>query len=178
MDGTFIIIGIIAVVVFYFFIMKKTHGSTNQSSPDREIERVENDWDRELRESQQHLSTALSSCQNDHPQAADALCWLANSDGTVSKQELRILLRFCEEQGTRIDKAAFKAIDNLNAGMSMKVRTTETEAHQAVKTLAGKPAAYRLAFYGAANKICGPQKRISEAKQRFIKAAEAIVHQP
>ena len=171
------IIGIIVVtVVAYFFVMKTRASGTNNAALNKEIEQIESEWDKELRESQQHLGAALSACQKDHSLAADALCWLAAADGTVSKQELRVLLRFCEEQGTQINKAAFKAIDNLNAGMSMKVRTTESEAHQAITALSEKPAAYRLAFYGAANKIVGSQKRLSEAKRRFIEAASAIIH--
>lgn len=169
MNGFAIIILIAVVVVIYFKFMKSAH------PPQTSEPRTESAWERELREAQQRLSAALSSCQRDHPEAADALCWLAGSDGTVSKQELRILFRFCQEQGTQIEKAAFKDIDNLNAGMSVKVRSTEAQAHQSIAALASKPAAYRLALYGAANKICGSQKRLSETKQRFLKAAEAII---
>jgi len=176
MDGAIIIIAIIAVAALYFYVVKKTTDTSRSNEAIRRaFEDTESEWEKELRAAQQRLSAALASCQKDHPQAADALCWLAGSDGTVSKQELRILFRFCAEQGTQIDKAAYKDIDNLNAGMSVKVRTTERDAHQSIKALAEKPAAYRLAFYGAANKICGSQKRLSETKQRFIKAAEAII---
>lgn len=134
----------------------------------------ENEWEKELRKSQEHLAAALKACQDNHPQATDALSWLAAADGSVSKQELRTIFRFCADQGTVIDKAAFKAIDDLNAGMTMRVRTTESDAHQAVAALSDKPAAYRLAFYGTANKLCGSQKHINEAKQRFLKAAEGL----
>lgn len=178
MDGFLILLILIGAAALYFYFSKKTSSTAlGDGAMRRSYEETESEWDKELRAAQQRLSAALASCQKDHPQATDALCWLAGSDGTVSKQELRILFRFCAEMGTHIDKAAYKDIDNLNAGMSVKVRTKESEAHQSIKALAEKPASYRLAFFGAANKICGSQKRLSETKQRFIKAAETIVHQ-
>ena len=138
---------------------------------------IEDDIRRERKAHAEALSTALASCQEEHQAAVNALTWLAAADGTVSKQELRGIFRFCEDQGTPIDKGAYKAIDSLNAGMSMQVKATEADAHRSISSLTGREAPYRLAFYGAANKLCGSQKQLSQAKQRFLKQAEAIVVQ-
>ena len=147
-----------------------TYGSPAASTDDVPDEVV----DGEIKADRETLATALDACQTAHPEVADALSWLAAQDGTVSKQELRIIFQFCEAQGTAINERAYTALARLNSGVSMKVGITEAEALQSIAALASKPVAYRLAFYGAANRLCGSQKNISQAKQRFLKQAEQV----
>lgn len=177
MNEVGVVIFIAICVGLWFLFTRRSEPSTPRAPARDMIDDIEDDIRRERREHHEALSTALALCQQLHPTAVDALSWLAAADGTVSKQELRGIFRFCEEQGTPINKAAYKAIDSLNAGMSMNVKTTEAEAHHAVASLADKPAAYRLAFYATANKICGSQKSLSPTKERFLKKAASIIEQ-
>lgn len=163
-------------LALWFLLLRRGSNPPGASPPARDmIDDIEADIKRERTTHHEALSTALAACQNGHPDAVNALSWLAAADGTVSKQELRGIFRFCEDQGTPIAKTAYTAIDSLNAGMSMKVKTSETEAHRSIAALADKTTAYRLAFYGTANKLCGSQKQINPTKQRFLKQAEAII---
>jgi len=166
-----VIFSVVILVAIWYMLTRR-----DSSPPPRSmVDGVEDDIRREQKAHHEALSAALAACQDAHHDAVNALTWLAAADGTVSKQELRGIFRFCEEHGTPIDKAAYKAIDSFNAGMSMQVKASEADAHRSITTLADKDASYRLAFYGAANKLCGSQKQISQAKQRFLKQAEAIV---
>jgi len=169
--GFLVFLGICGAI--WFFLAQRGASTPTQHG----LDEVENDLKNEIKADHEALSIALTACQQSHPEAVNALSWLAAQDGAVSKQELRSIFRFCDEQGTAINKLAYKAIDSLNAGMSMNVKTTEAEAHQSIAALANKPAAYRLAFYGAANKLCGSQKNLSAAKQRFLKQAENVTGQ-
>lgn len=158
-----------------WFLLRRAKDTRHHESSRGLIDEIEDDIRRERKEHHAALSAALSACQETHPSAVGALSWLAASDGTVSKQELRVIFRFCEEQGTPIAKAAYRAIDSLNAGMSMEVKATENDALNSISKLTDKPPAYKLAFYGATNKLCGSQKKLSQAKQRFLKSAEALM---
>jgi hypothetical protein len=175
MDGlASLILSIVILAVLWYMLTRLTR-SDLRPPPRSMVDDIEDDIKRERKVHAEALSKALSDCQNAHHDAVNALSWLAVADGTVSKQELRGIFRFCEEQGTPIDKEVYKAIDSLNAGMSMQVKSSETDAHRSIAALTSMDAAYRLAFYGAANKLCGSQKQLSQAKQRFLKQAEAIV---
>lgn len=175
--GPIIIFLVIAALWYMWRMLTRSDSSTPSRGRVDDIGDVEDDIRRERKEHHEALSTALSACQEDHREAVNALTWLAAADGTVSKQELRGIFRFCEEQGSPISKDAYKAIDSLNAGMSMQVKATEADAHLSIAALTKKDASYRLAFYGVANKLCGSQKKLNQAKQRFLKQAEAIVAQ-
>lgn len=177
-DATGFLVFLVICGAIWFLLTR--HGSTRPAArlPARDmIHDIEDDIKRERAMHHEVLSTALAACQKEHPDAVNALSWLAAQDGTVSKQELRNIFRFCAEQGTSINQLAYTAIDSLNAGMSMTVKTTEIEAHQSIESLVNKPVAYRLAFYGATNKLCGSHKNLSQAKQRFLKQAEDITGQ-
>lgn len=175
--GSVIIFLILCAVLVAFFFARGSVRRTSEAPARDMVDEIKDDIKRERREHHEALSTALAACQAAHPDAVNALSWLAAADGTVSKQELRGIFRFCEDQGTPIAKGAYKAIDSLNAGMSMNVKTTEAEAHRSIAALADKTAAYKLAFYGTANKLCGSQKSRSPTKERFLKKTASIVEQ-
>ena len=83
-----------------------TYGSPAASADDvpDEIEDNPNDATKSDRKA---LSSAIKACQKSHPEATSTLSWLAAQDGAVSKQELRIIFRFCEAQGTVINERAY-----------------------------------------------------------------------
>jgi hypothetical protein len=169
MTNFIIALAIVAGIWFYMYI------KSNNNRAETPMDETERNIQRALHQDRQILATALGACQTTHKDAVDALSWLAGADGTVSKQELRLIFRFCEAQGTAIDQAAYKAIDKLNAGLSMNIQSTEADAYRSIAALAGKSGAYKMAFYGAANKLCGSQKQQNRTKERFIKKAEEIL---
>lgn len=167
------IVALLIVIGIIVFIAGR--GKSSKPAERSIVEELEDDIRRERKEHHALLSAAMTACNDAHRDAMTALCWLAAADGSVSKQELRTIFRFCAEQGTAINKDTYQTIDSLNAGMSIKVPTSEPDAMSAVAALASQPAAYKLAFFAAANKLCGSQKKIAPAKQRFLKAAESLV---
>jgi len=172
-----IVMFLMACVALWYMLARRGQEPRGAAGTRDMVDEIKDDIRRERREHHEALSAALAACQAAHPDAVNALSWLAAADGTVSKQELRGIFRFCEDQGTPIPKGAYTAIDSLNAGMSMNVKTTEAEAHRSIAALADKTAAYRLAFYGTANKLCGSQKSRSPTKERFLKKTASIVEQ-
>lgn len=170
MSNSLIFLILLAVIIWFFI-----RSQSSKNLPGTPMDEAERNIQRALHQDRQILATALGACQTTHKDAVDALSWLAGADGTVSKQELRLIFRFCEAQGTAIDQAAYKAIDKLNAGLSMNIQSTEADAYRSIAALAGKPGAYKMAFYGAANKLCGSQKQQNRTKERFIKKAEEIL---
>lgn len=171
-NATAIIIIILVVAGGLWFLMRSR---TTRAVADNTIRDIKQDIQDERQAHHRALSSALAACQDAHPEAVNALTWLAGADGVVSKQELRLVFNFCEAQGVVLNKSAYKAIDSLNAGMSMQIKATETAAHASIDALASRPPPYKAAFFGTAHKICGSQKRLTAAKERFLKKAEALI---
>lgn len=163
---------LIALILFAWIIWRMNQKrDTEARSASPEADESTN----RLKQAEHALQAAIASCQENHPHAFKALAWLAASDGTVSKQELRLIFRFCEAQGTQINRDAHEAIDLLNTGLNMSVTGSEKDVHESLSELAGKPLAYKTSFFGAAHALCGTQKRLSQAKQRFLEKAEALI---
>lgn len=123
------------------------------------------------------LSKVISDCESGHPDAFPALAWMAASDGTVSRQELRILIGFCERQGTSIEASWKDALEHLNSGMKMSVGGGEKEATGHISALAEMPINYRAAFLGAAEALAASNRTSSAAKNRILEAARKIIEE-
>lgn len=127
---------------------------------------------------QQILTEAFTKCLNDHPDAVPALICLAASDGKVSRQELRIILRFCRKVGSVIDVAAEDAVESVGDGLRLDLKINPKDFPIALKQLKEKESDYRIAFVGAAHQMCGTSKRLSSEKRRFLDMAEQLTFIP
>lgn len=123
------------------------------------------------------LSKVISDCQSSHPDAFPALAWMAASDGTVSRQELRILIGFCERQGTSIEATWKDALEHLNSGMKMSAGGSEKGSIEHISALAKMPINYRAAFLGAAEALAASNRTSNAAKNRILEAARKIIEQ-
>lgn len=146
-----------------------------RSQPSKHTYYREQPADDPIREAHRTLNAAMDVCNSDHAAAAQALLWLAASDGTISKQEARNLFRFCEKQGSTLPSGTNDALDYLNNGMTIQTSRTEREVQNDLEEIAKRPITYRAAFLGAAHAICGGNKRISKTKQDFLDRAAKLV---
>lgn len=169
----FILIAFIAIAAYLKHLFSQSDKKPATTSIAAESESAD-----PLLEARRVLKAAMDKCQNDHEAAYQALLWLAGSDGTISKQEARNVLRFCERQATELPAGTYDALEYLNNGMQISTGRTSKEALADLATLADKPIAYRTAFIGAAHAICGGNKRISKAKQDFLDRASSLMDSP
>lgn len=165
-----IIIALGWYLVHLFKASDKTHGQAHIVH--RHIEQMADD---PIDEAHRILRAAVTQCRQDHPPAAQALMWLAATDGTISKQEARNIFRFCEQQGSTMPPGTHDAIEYLNNGVTFESSRSEQAVQSDLNELAEKPIEYRAAFLGAAHAICGGNKRISKVKQDFLDRANAMV---
>jgi len=128
-----------------------------------------------IEEAERTLQAAISNCRNDHPAAAQALMWLAATDGTISKQEARNIFRFCEQQGTALPPGTYDAIEYLNNGVTLDSSRAESAVRRDLEQLAAMPAKYKVEFFGVASAICGNNKRVSKTKQDFLDLAKGLI---
>ncbi len=128
-----------------------------------------------MKEASKALQQCLGLCQDQHPEAVNALLWIAATDGTVSKQEARNVFRFCEMQGTPVTDAVYDALEYLNSGMRFTTSRSGDDVKKDFSILREKPVAYRAAFIGAAHAICGNAKKMSKTKREFLTRAEGLV---
>jgi hypothetical protein len=171
---TVVILLVIGALALYLTILfKKSDAPPMEQNSD-----TDNSDNTHLREAQRTLTTAMGVCREQHRNAFDALLWLAASDGTISKQETRNLLRFCERHGTTLPDSTYDALEHLNSGVHISFQSSLSEALTDLAALAEKPIQYRAAFIGAAHAICGGNKRISKAKQDFLDRANTLVEEP
>lgn len=161
------------VALYLIHLFKEANSKPiGTSSP---IEHIDDD---PIREAHRILKAAMDVCNADHAAAAQALLWLAASDGTISKQEARNLFRFCEKQGSTLPAGTNEALDYLNNGMSIRTSRTDREVQSDLAEIGEKPIQYRAAFLGAAHAICGGNKRISKTKQDFLDRAAQLIEEP
>lgn len=121
------------------------------------------------------LTEAMNKCTAQHDEAVSSLIFMAASDGTVSRQELRIIIGFCERQGTVLGKAWVGACDHLNAGLKLSITGGESGARDNIAALSAKPVGYRAAFLGAAEAIVASNKTTNAAKRRLLEQARGLV---
>jgi len=166
---TFIVVGAIGGAVLYgIFQSKPTQQDGGRPPPPQPLSAP-------LKTAHERLSKILADCQADHHEAASALLWLAGSDGTVSRQELRIIIGFCERQGARVEKSWGSALDFLNSGLNISVTGGEGGAMANITDLRSKPMSYRIAFVGAVEAIIAANKTSNSAKRRLADAARMLV---
>lgn len=146
-----------------------------RSQPSKHTYYREQPDDDPIEEAHRTLQAAMDVCNTDHAAAAQALLWLAGTDGTISKQEARNLFRFCEKQGSALPNNTNDALEHLNNGMSIRTSRTEIEVEKDLAEIAVRPIQYRAAFLGAAHAICGGNKRISKVKQDFLDKVTKLV---
>lgn len=103
------------------------------------------------------INAVVGRCRVEHGGAFDALAMIANADGKVSREDLEILVWFCERQGTQVGKEWRKHLPLLNAGVSMDVLTSNS-VQQVVGQLADRPVSYLCDFYAAAAGLTRPWK--------------------
>lgn len=169
MEAFFIILLVLGGAVWAFIQIYKPKDS---APPIQQI------VDDPLAEARRLLSSALDKCSQDHSSAAPTLLWLAATDGTISKQEARIIFRFCEQQGTTLPSGLSAALEYLNSGMAITAQGSESDVIENLSEIYKKPIPYRAAFIGAAHAICGSNKRISKVKQDFLDRANRLVESP
>lgn len=169
METIVFLVLVIGGLVLYLMHSSKASDAHNPTTPPD---------DDPIMEAHRILKAAMDVCNTDHSAAAQALLWLAASDGTISKQEARNLFRFCEKQGSTLPSGTNDALDYLNNGMTIRTSRTEREVQTDLAEIAARPIPYRAAFLGAAHAICGGNKRISKTKQDFLDRVAQLVEEP
>lgn len=166
MEFIIVVIAAIAIWIYFQFSSVNTESRSNSQSG----------ISPSLQNSLEKLQRAMGKCQQEHEAATLALTWLASSDGTISRQELRIIVNFCINQGTEIPSSDLAAIDNLNSGLNMKITGGENAALENMAELKSKPMHYRAAFLGATEAICAANKTVNASKKRFLQAARELLN--
>lgn len=128
-----------------------------------------------LQQALDNLTLIMNKCQVEHELAVLILTWLAASDGTVSRVELRIIIDFCQNQGTVIDNKLISSLDRLNSGLNISVTGKESSIFENIEALKDKPLNYRENFLGAAVAICSSNKTINAAKKRVLDKIRTLV---
>jgi hypothetical protein len=117
----------------------------------------------------------MEKCQEAHKEAVLALAWMAPADGIISRQELRIIINFCINQGVHAEQSELQAIEELNKGLNMKTTGGESAALENIKSLMTRPLTYRAAFLGAAEAIAAANKTVNASKKRALNAARELI---
>jgi len=121
------------------------------------------------------VGQAMLNCQKSHPEATSALLWLANADGSISKQEVRLIFKFCEKFGVTIKEDAYKGLDIAPPKDYLGTRGDLEGACNLLRSLRDKPMPYKAALHGAAHAMAGSNKSTSKAKQSFLDTAESLL---
>jgi hypothetical protein len=164
--GLLVLIAGGAVLIYYIVRAQSSSGPKPAAAPPK---------DTPLQIALKQLTSIIDACQESHPHATPALLFIAASDGTVSRQELRIIIGFCERQGSIFSADWSAACEHLNAGININVTGGEAGARDNIADIADKPVKYRAAFLGAAEAIVACNRTTNATKQRLIEQVRSLV---
>lgn len=165
-----ILLLVVIIAAIYIYYTYTSNSLPEQPATSRGISK-------EIEIAQRRLTEIMDTCTKDHPEAVHALTWMSGSDGTVSRQELRIIIGFCERQGAPIRTGWQSVIDYLNSGLSLSTTGGETGAKENIAALSSKPITYRAAFLGAAEAILAANKTTNAAKRRLVESARKLIEE-
>jgi hypothetical protein len=117
----------------------------------------------------------IQACQKAHPEATAALLWLANADGSISKQEVRLVFKFCEKFGVTISQDAYNGLDIAPPKDYLSTQGDIESACNLVNALRDKPMPYKVALHGTAHAMAGSNKTTSKAKQTLLDTIESLL---
>lgn len=174
---TIIIMGLISLYLTNLNTSRRRQGTANApiTSDNHEATKIGEAAMATMKRTMAILEAAIAQCHDEHPHAAAALFFMAGSDGSISRNELRIILGFCERQGTAIGGEWQTAQDHVNAGIKIQTTDNPASVEQHIAALAAKPIAYRAAFLGAIEAINASSKTSSPTKRRILERAQALV---
>ena len=144
-----------AIVVIAVILWKVNSKSNNDNQPSGNSNQNNSQaLPLTLQKSLEDLKLIMDKCQAEHELAVLILTWLAASDGTVSRAELRIIIDFCKNQGTVIENSLISSLDRLNSGLNISVSGKEASVVENIEMLREKSMSYKANFLGAAVAIC------------------------
>lgn len=167
---------VVALVIVAVILWKINSKSSNESLlPADSAQSNEKFLSPALQKALDSLTLIMNKCQAEHDLAVVILTWLAASDGTVSRAELRIIIDFCQNQGTVIDNNLISSLDRLNSGLNISVFGKEASVFEKMEELKEKPLNYRANFLGAVVAISSSNKTINVGKKRVLDKIRTLV---
>lgn len=174
-----IILGIVALVVLYKMFSPLISGFKEgiSGSDEQHItsEEQKPDPNSPLQKALHAMGNAMEKCIADHENAVNALTFMAASDGKVSRQELRIIIGFCERMGTQVGKQWEDACEYLNSGLTISVKGGLSGAEENIAALKDRAINYRAAFLGAAEAIVASNRTSNISKRKLLDQARALI---
>lgn len=106
--------------------------------------------------------------------ATSILLTAAQADGKISRDDLRIIVNFCNKHGADISKDWEQPLKHLNSGITMRADGDRT-CPESFNELAGRPLLYLNALYGALCAMTLGAKRANPTADQLISRLEQVV---
>ena len=145
--------------------------STEQPATEQEAEPI---IDVNLRRSVEHLREVITECQDTCGDATAILITAAQADGKVSRDDLRVIIKFCLKQGASIRSDWPDVIGRLNAGVSLNV-TGDRECSESFEALECRPTLYLNTLYGALTALTMSAKRKNRVAEQLADRLEQMI---
>lgn len=126
------------------------------------------------RRSVEHLREVITECQDTCGDATAILITAAQADGKVSRDDLRVIIKFCLKHGANIRKDWPDIVSRLNAGVSLNV-TGDRECSESFEALECRPTIYLNTLYGALTALTMSAKRKNSVAERLADRLEHMI---
>lgn len=123
------------------------------------------------------IQRVIDTCRATGGDAFDALILCATADGKVSRDELRIIIWYCQFRGATFSGEDLDQIDRLNTGVSMRV-SSDTSAEKIALELPATDHHDLIRLYAAIAAIRKPWARASHATSQTLQAIENKITSP
>lgn len=130
--------------------------------------------DVDLRSSVENLREVITECQNACGDATAILITAAQADGKVSRDDLRVIIKFCLKHGSNIRDDWPDVISRLNAGVSLNV-SGDRECSESFEALQKRPTLYLNSLYGALTALTMSAKRKNRVAEQLADRLEQMI---
>lgn len=164
-----ILIFIIIVIAILYFISKKpttTPAPTNESAADSPPDH---------QAAVDALTRVTNACQKFGGDGFSSLIVAASADGKVSRDELRIIMWFCEAVGAQFSDEDTTYISKLNAGVNLSVNSSAGGAAKIAADCADLDIATLARLYAAHTAIGKPWNKTAKRSRETLGVIEGLI---
>ena len=124
-----------------------------------------------------HLENIFDACREISEPSLNILLVAAQSDGKISRDDMRLIARFFAKQGADIKEVWIESIGVLNTGVTINI-SGDKNCDSDLASLEELPQLFKIALYGTFTALTASNKRPHKAIEAIGNRLEALISEP
>lgn len=133
--------------------------------------------DQHLMTAKRHLENIFDACREISESSLNILLVAAQSDGKISRDDMRLIARFFAKQGADIKEVWIESIGVLNTGVTINIGG-DKNCDADLANLEEQPQLFKIAIYGTFSALTANNKRPRKAIEAIGARLEELIGEP